>query len=169
MVGLDPAVASIRYARRRFGRPGLDFRVAALDLASPEAPVAGRWVAVDTLGRLADPEAVLPRVAAALPPDGLLVASLPPVLDGPTLELHRARHPEAARLFFWDWSDLLGRAFREVRLFGHHPPPGVRLELASPRPAPLDPADFRFEEVPVSDLDNVGPLGAVFVASKPAG
>lgn len=167
VVGLDPDGASIRYARRRFGRPGLEFRVADLDLASGELPAAGRWVAVGTLARLPDPEAVLSRVAAALPPDGLLFASVPPVLDGPTLELHRARHPEAARLFLWDWADLLGRTFREVRLFGHHPPEGVRLELASPLPSRLDPAGFRFDEVPVSDLDNVGTLGALFVASKP--
>ncbi|HSL83279.1 MAG TPA: methyltransferase domain-containing protein [Thermoanaerobaculia bacterium] len=169
VMGLDPAPASIRYARRRFRRPGLELRVAELDLASAEVPAAGRWVAVDVLGRLADPEPVLSRLAAALPPEGVLIASLPPVLDGPTLELHRARHPEAARLFLWDWADLLGRAFREVRLFGHHAPPGVRLDLASPRPSPLDPAAFRFEEVPLADLDNVGSLGAVFVASGPAG
>ncbi len=167
VVGLDPDPKAIRYARRRFARPGLEFRVAHLDLSSAELPPAGRWVAVGTLARLPDPEAVLPRVAGALPADGLLVASVPPVLDGPTLELHRARHPEAASYFLWDWADLLGRTFRELRLFGHHPPEGVRLDLASPRPSSLDPADFRFEELPLSDLDNAGPLGAVFVASGP--
>lgn len=167
VVGLDPDGASVRYARRRFARPGLDFRVADLELASEEVPSAARWVAVGTLGRLPDPEAVLPRVTDSLGPEGVLFASVPPVLDGPTLELHRARHPEAARYFLWDWADLLGRAFREVRLFGHQPPEGVRLELASPRPSALDPAAFRFEEVPLSDLDNVGSLGAVFVASRP--
>ncbi len=176
VVGVDPDDSSIRHARKRYGGSAaagaaVDFRVAPLDDPAsgwpPERGPVERLVAVASLGRLADPEAALPRVAGALAPDGALVASLPPILDGPTLELHRARHPEAARLFLWDWADLLGRTFRELRVFSHQPPAGARLDLASPRPSTLDEAAFRFDEIPLDDLDNVGTLGALFVCRGP--
>lgn len=167
VVGIDPDGAAIRYARRRFGAPGLELRVAPLEDPGPDLPPFERLVAVGTLARLADPGTVLPRLTAALGPDGILVASVPPLLDGPSLEIHLARHPGAARLFLWDWAELLGRSFRELRLYSHQPPAGVRLDLASPRPSPVAPDAFRFPEAPLSDLDNVGTLGAVFVASAP--
>ncbi|HUP43723.1 MAG TPA: methyltransferase domain-containing protein [Thermoanaerobaculia bacterium] len=167
VVGVDPDAAAIRYARRRFAGPGVGFRSGALEPAGPDLPPFERLVAVGTLARLRDPEAALPALAGAMGPEGLLVASVPPLLDGQTLELHLARHPGAARLYLWDWADLLGRRFRELRLYAHQPPAGVELDLASPRPSPLDPESFRFEEVPLSDLDNVGTLGAVFVGVGP--
>lgn len=172
VLGVDPGEKAIRYARRRFRRPELDFRVAPLDLAGGALeglPPFERVVAVDVLGRLAEPERVVPELAARMAPGGVMVASLPPVLDGPTLEHHRARHPGAAGLFLWDWSDLLRGCFRELRLFRHLPPEGVLLDLASPRPSPLREEAFRFEEIPLDDLDNVGTLGAVFVGSGPTG
>lgn len=171
VLGVDPDAGAVRYARRRFAGDGVEFRVRPLDdPLDAEAGAGGpfdRLVAVSSLARLPDPEATLRRILGGLSPDGSLIASLPPILDGPTLELHRARHPEAARLFLWDWADLLGDLFGELRLYGHQPPDGVALELASPRPSQLDEAAFRFEEIPLDDLDNVGTLGAVFVCSTP--
>jgi 2-polyprenyl-3-methyl-5-hydroxy-6-metoxy-1,4-benzoquinol methylase len=168
VLGVDPDAKAIRYARGRFAGDTVTFRVAPLEqpLENGDAPV-DVMVAVDSLARLPDPAATLSRVVEGLSPEGVLIASLPPILDGPTLELHRARHPAAARLFLWDWAELLDERFGELALYGHQPPEGVRLELASPRPSHLSEAAFRFEEIPLDDLDNVGTLGAVFVAGSP--
>lgn len=176
VTGVDPDAAAIRYARRRFGGGTVGFGVRPLDApldpaegAEPGVPAApyGRLVAVGTLARLSDPEEAVGRAVAGLPADGGMIASLPPILDGPTLELHRGRHPEAARFFLWDWSDLLGRCFGELRVFSHQAPAGARLDLASPHPSDLDESAFRFEEIPLDDLDNIGTLGAVFVGTAP--
>lgn len=165
VIGIDPDPRAVRYARRRFRDPVLAFRVAPFEPAGDGLPPCERLVAVGTLARLEAPEAALERIASALLPGGMLIASLPPVLDGQTLERHLARHPRAARLYLWDWVELLEGSFRELLLFGHQPPPGAELDLASPRPSLLDPAAFRFEELPLAELDDVGSLGAVFVAS----
>ncbi|MGD2115621.1 MAG: hypothetical protein PVG07_11240, partial [Acidobacteriota bacterium] len=63
---------------------------------------------------------------------------------------------------------LEGR-FHRLELYRHAPPPGVTLDLASPRPSRARPADFRFEALAVGELDDVGFLGAVLVASGAAG
>ena len=166
VLGTDPDAKAIRYAEKRFAGDGVSFREAPLETPVGEGETFERLVAIEVLSRLSDPEAVLPQVLAHLEPHGTMAASLPPILDGPTLEIHRARHPQAPRMFLWDWADLLGELFEEISLYSHQPPDGVRLELASPHPSHLDEAAFRFDPIPVDDLDNVGTLGAVFVCGR---
>lgn len=169
VVGVEPDPAAIRYARRSFGREGLELRLAAVDPLPEELPPFDAAVAVGALPGLPGPDATLTALAARLGAGGVLVCSLPPILDGPTLEVHRGREPGADHRYLWDWLDALEARFGRIGLYRHLPPPDTDLDLASPRPSRARPEDFRFEEIPVDELDDVGHLGAVFVATGAAG
>lgn len=169
VVGVDPGGAAIRYARRSFAGDGLTFRRTAVDPLPEELPPFTAAVAVGALPRLPDPEATLAALAGRLGPEGLLVCSLPPILDGPTLEVHRGHEPGADHRYVWDWVGVLESSFRRLDLYRHLPPPGTELDLASPRPSRVRPERFRFEPIPLDDLDDVGHLTAVVVATGSTG
>ncbi|MFP3940515.1 MAG: class I SAM-dependent methyltransferase [Thermoanaerobaculia bacterium] len=169
VVGVDPDGRAIRYARRRFARDGLVFRRDAVNPLPEALPSFTATVAVGALPHLPDPEATLAALAHRMGSEGLLVCALPPILDGPTLEVHRGREPGADHRYLWDWLGALEARFRRLDLYRHLPPADTELDLASPRPSRARPEDFRFEAIPTAELDDVGHLGAVFVATGAAG
>lgn len=169
VVGIDRDPRTVRYAARRFGNDAggraelrIDFRVGDPGTALPDGPL-GLALALGLLPRLADPTRVLDAVRDRLGPEGLLIAALPPILDGQTLAMHQARPGEPSAMYLWDWESELGLRFRSLRLFRHLPPAGRPLDLANPGPSSLDPAAFRFEEIPRSEIYDVGSLTALFV------
>ena len=174
-VGIDPDPRSIRYARRRFRAPGLAFHRAAAERLPERLGTFDRIVLGNVLTQLSDPEAVVSDLGAHLAfdapdseiGDGLLIASVPPILDGQTLAKHRALGARNPR-FLWDWVETLSSHFPRLRLFRCLPPEGVHPDFADPRPSRLSPGDFRFEEIPIANLDDVGGLAAVFVGSRSA-
>ncbi len=169
-VGLDSDARSIRYAKRRFRLPGLTFHRATAERLPDHLGRFDRIVLGNVLTHLADPDAALAAAAkhlASYDGEGLLIASVPPILDGQTLSQHRALKVRSPR-FLWDWQEALGGHFRELRLFRCLPPKGVHPDFGDPAPSRLSPAAFRFEEIPLANLDDVGGLAAVFVASDRA-
>ncbi len=169
-VGLDSDARSIRYARRHFRSPGLTFHQATAESLPEHLGRFDRIVLGNVLSHLADPDAALAAAAEHLASndgEGLLIASVPPILDGQTLSQHRALGAESPR-FLWDWQEALSAQFSTLRLFRCLPPHGVHPDFGDPAPSRLSPADFRFEEIPLANLDDVGGLAAVFVASKRA-
>jgi SAM-dependent methyltransferase len=171
VVGLDPDAASIAYATRRFGGPRLRFvRGRAEELPSVPAVAEERFgliVAANLLAHLAAPGEALAAVARVLAADGSLVASVPPIVDDRTMDQHRASGVHRSNRYLWGWESLLRDAFAELRLFRLLPPTGARLDLGDPRRSRLALADFRCEELPLSNLDEAGSLTAIFVAGSP--
>ena len=168
VLGLDADARCIRYATRRFAAPGrADFRVADPGTPPDDAFLYGGGIdfvtALGLLPRLAAPERLLDQLRSRLAPGGTLVVSLPPVLDGQTLALHRARPAQRSPRYLWDWDTDLAERFPRLRLFRHLPPAGRHPDFADPRPSALDPAEFRFEEISRSEIYDVGTLTAVYV------
>ncbi len=164
VVGIEADPWRRRYARRRFGRAGVDFRAGEPgELPADLAPV-DLAVAIGALPRAADPDRALAGIASRLAPGGLLVASLPPILDGQALAAHQARKDEPSAMYLWDWEERLRERFAALRLFRHLPPPGRQPDFADPRPSTLAAEAFRCEEIPLAEIYDVGSLGAVFVA-----
>ncbi|MEP7012337.1 MAG: class I SAM-dependent methyltransferase [Acidobacteriota bacterium] len=174
-VGIDPEARSIRYAKRRFRSPSLTFHQAAAERLPAQLGTFDRIVLGNVLTHLVDPEGALSAAAAHLAfdlpdseiGDGLLIASVPPILDGQTLAKHRALGNPTAR-FLWDWVEALSCHFPHLRLFRCLPPEGVHPDFSDPAPSLLAASDFRFEEIPLANLDDVGGLAAVFVGSRSA-
>jgi len=175
VVGLDPDAASIAYATRRFGGPRLRFvrghaeeLPAVLAAALPAA--AERFeliVAANLLAHLAAPGEAVAAAVRVLAEEGSLVASVPPIVDDRTMDQHRASGVHRSNRYLWGWESLLRDAFAELRLYRLLPPTGARLDLGDPRRSRLALADFRCEELPLSNLDEAGSLTAIFVASSP--
>lgn len=171
VVGVDPDAASIAYATRRFGGPRLRFvRGQAEALPATLSAAEEKFeliVAANVLAHLAAPGEALATAIGVLAEDGSLVASVPPIVDDRTMDQHRASGVHRSNRYLWGWESLLRDAFAELRLFRLLPPTGARLDLGDPRRSRLALADFRCEELPVSSLDEVGSLSAIFVASSP--
>jgi len=168
VVGIERDPWSLRYARRRLGRHGLTFLAGEPgELSGDLADDLGTFdlvVAMGALPRVDDPDRALSGIARHLAPGGSLLAALPPILDGQTLALHQARPRERSSRYLWDWEETLRERFPSLRLFRHLPPPGSLPDFADPRPSILRAEDFRFEELPLSEIYDLGSLGAVFVA-----
>ena len=126
-------------------------------------------VAANLLAHLAAPGEAVAAAVRVLAEDGSLVASVPPIVDDRTMDQHRASGVHRSNRYLWGWESLLRDAFAELRLFRLLPPTGARLDLGDPRRSRLALADFRCEELPLSDLDEAGNLAAIFVASWPLG
>lgn len=160
VVGLEPSRLAVLYARRRFARDGVTFVRAPIERPPESLPAIETLVAVNTLPRTAEPAALVDRL---VPAGGSAVVAVPPILDGPSLSIHRRLNPWGSNLYLFDWYDLLAERFGELELYCHAPPAGEAIDLASPAPSALDPERFRFDRVPEGRIDEVSGLAAVFV------
>jgi SAM-dependent methyltransferase len=163
VVGLDPDGRNLAYARKRF--PGVQ-------LIQAEAPpedlgTFGLVLAVSLLAHLPSPAPVVDWAARHLEPEGVFVASVPPIVDELTMEQHKASGIHRVSLYLWSWEALFRRRFKEVRIYGTVPPDG--LDLSRPSPSRFRVSDFRFEEVHPSRPASAGSLSAVLVGRGPAG
>jgi SAM-dependent methyltransferase len=172
VVGIDLDARAIRYARRRFARREARFERASAEKLGAVAGPYGPFdlvTAINALSHVEEPEAVVEQVAACLRPEGVFVASVPPILDGQTMDLFRSLPTHRAHLYLWDWEDLLKASFGSLRLFRQQPPAGRLPDLAAPGPPRLMAADYAFEELALSDLYDAGSMTAIFVATEARG
>lgn len=167
-VGVDLDAKSVAFARRRFGDDSVRFLVE--DAAAAEGDAAGPCglvVAANLLVHVPEPGAVLRRAARLLEPNGELVASVPPILDGQTMDLHRTLPSHRSNLYLWDWEDLFRASFGKLRLFRQLPPADRHPDLGAAGPPRVTAEQYAFEEIALADLYDAGTLAAVFVCSEP--
>ena len=169
--GIDTDEASLAYARRRFAAPRLRFvrgraEAPSAALAAGAGPF-GLIVAANLLAHLANPEAAVAAAAGMLTDTGIFLASVPPIVDDRTMDQHRGSALHASNLYLWDWESLLGRYFSRLRLHRLLTGGGAQPDLSDPARSRLALADFRIEEVPLSQLDEAGTLAAIFCCSTP--
>jgi SAM-dependent methyltransferase len=163
VVGLDLEPRSIRYARRRFGREGIEFRVG--DAESPPHDL-GRLdfvVASNVLEHLRWPERAVEQIGGLLSPHGRLLVAVPPIVDDQGLAVHEAIPYHRSNLLIDQWQELLACCFRNLEAVRHLPPEGVHLDFADPFPSRVDAADFRFLPCSPADLSGSETLTAVFL------
>jgi SAM-dependent methyltransferase len=115
VVGVDRDEEAIAYARRRYARPNVEFRVGdLLDLDLPDDSF-DVVCSFETIEHLPDPERYLAEMARVLRPGGTYLVSTPrvdettPAPDNPFHEVELSRG---------DFEALLRRFFSEVELYG---------------------------------------------------
>lgn len=166
-LGVDLSPGCVAAARRRFGGPAVNFRVGDAESLAPDLGSFELVTAINLLVQLRDPRRALAACASHLTASGTLVASVPPILDGQTMDHHRTLPTHRSNLYLWDWEDLLRSHFGELKLYRQVPPAGRLPDLASAGPARLLAEEYAFEEIPLADLYDAGSFAAIFVAAQP--
>jgi len=163
VVGVDPDDRSLAYGRKNF--PDIRFVSGMAETLSDDLGLFGLIVAANVLPHLESPKAALDAAVRRLTPDGVLVASVPPIVDERTMETHKAGGLHRANLYLWDWESLFRKRFREIHLYRLTPPAG--LDLSSPSPSRFRVEDFKTEEISPAQLGDAGSLAAIFVGRGP--
>ena len=115
VVGVDRDEDAIAYARERYARPNVEFRVGdllGLDLADGSFDVVCSF---ETIEHVEDIDAFLAEVVRVLRPEGVFLVSTPRVDDttaSPENPFHRVE------LSPGDFEGFLRRSFRDVELYG---------------------------------------------------
>jgi 2-polyprenyl-3-methyl-5-hydroxy-6-metoxy-1,4-benzoquinol methylase len=163
VVGLDSDSRGISYGRKRFAGPNLRFISGAAEAPPGDLGPFGLILALDVLPHLPSPAPLVEWAAKQIEPDGLFLASVPPIVDERTLEQHRASGLHRMSLYLWNWESLFRRHFREVKIYGTIPPEGATLDLSDPSPSRLRAEDFRFEDVSPARPASAGTLSALLL------
>lgn len=166
VVGLDLDPRSIRYARRRFSREGVEFRVGDAEALPPDLGRFDFVVASNVLEHLRSPQRAVERLAHLLSPRGRLLVAVPPIVDDRGLAVHEAIPYHRSNLLIEQWQGLLGRHCRDLETWRHLPPEGVRLDFADPFPSRVRAEDFRFLACSSSDLSASETLTALFLCGR---
>jgi SAM-dependent methyltransferase len=126
-LGVDVSERALAYARERYGRPGVEFRLGD-GLAFEDAGGFDTIVSLETIEHVRDPQRLVDRLVSLLRPGGVLVASVPstPSVDVNPHHLH----------------DFSERSFR--RMFARHPVREIAC-LRQSQPVPLRVALARRE------------------------
>jgi SAM-dependent methyltransferase len=115
VVGIDRDEPAIAYARARYSRPNIEFRVAdVLALDFPDASFDA-VCSFETIEHLDDPEGFVAETARVLRPDGVLLLSTPRADETTTAPANPFHRVELSRS---DFEALLRRFFGEVELYG---------------------------------------------------
>lgn len=115
VTAIDIDAETVEYARRRYGGPTTDFRIAdlhALDLPSASFDSVCSF---ETIEHVEDPERVLSELARVLRPDGALFVSTPNAAVTTTSPTNPFHHIEWSAP---DFRHLLSSHFDDVTLFG---------------------------------------------------
>jgi len=166
VVGLDLDPRSIRYARRRFCREDVEFRVGDAEALPPDLGRFDFVVASNVLEHLRSPQRAVERIARRLSPRGRLFVAVPPIVDEQGLAVHEAIPYHRSNLLIEQWQELLGRHFRDLEAWRHLPPEGAQLDFSDPFPSRVHAEDFRFLACSPPDLSTFETLTAIFLCGR---
>ena len=167
VVGLDRDAANLRYARRRFVAPNLEFRKGDLsDLRLPPASV-DLVVASNSLEHLGEPARFFVGVKRILARGGRALIAVPPILSLDDVAAHRRIRFHRNILSVDDWLKLFARTGFRAACFAHRMAPGSPApDFGSPFPSRLSPSDFAFAVTTRDGLYAEPSLTAVFLLER---
>jgi SAM-dependent methyltransferase len=168
VVGVDLDPRSLRYARRHFAGPNLEFRLADCErLEFP--PGSFDWiVSSNTLEHLHHPERFLAGAHRLVSAGGGLVVAVPPITDQRSLAEHQGIRYHRSNLSIDAWLTLFEVSGWGAEAHRHMVREGVTLDFTSPFESKVRPEDFEF---PKSDRDGLygrPTITAIFVLSAAA-
>ena len=166
VVGVDRDERSIRYAKRRYSRPGVSFCVADITQLPSVLGNFDTILASNVFEHLDDPELGLDCVAEHLASGGQFLMVVPPIVDEASLQENLRNRFHRSNLFVGEWLSLLQNHFASVRTFRHVLAVEGDLDFSDPFPSRFSENDFAFIEISLAELGAVSSLGAVFACGN---
>jgi ubiquinone/menaquinone biosynthesis C-methylase UbiE len=168
VVGVDLDSRILRYARRHFGRPNLEFRLADCERLEFAPGSFDLIVSSNTLEHLHHPELFLAGARRLLSAGGGLVVAVPPITDQRSLALHRDIGYHRSNLSIDDWLKVFEATGWRAEAYRHIVREGVTLDFNSPFESTVRPEDFEFPRSDRNGLYSQPTITAVFVMSPTA-
>ncbi|MEO7794857.1 MAG: class I SAM-dependent methyltransferase [Thermoanaerobaculia bacterium] len=166
-VGIDSDSRFVRYARRRYGRSRVEFRVedcSALELAAREFDIVA---CSNVLEHLASPVAFLDSRKRGLKESGSLFAAVPWIADEFSLDWNRRNPWHLSNLRVDEWAELFEREGWRYRLWSQTFDPSLGVpDFLDPRPSHRPLSEFHFREQSVSEALATWSLGVTFQLNR---
>lgn len=160
-VDLDPRF--VRYSKRHFSHPRVDFRIADCGSLALEKESVDVIVSSNMIEHLEQPAAFLASSRNGLVRSGVLLIAAPWIVDEATLEWNRRNPWHKTNLRVDEWMQLFRREGWAVRLWIQTFDPAVGVpDFLDPRPSNRPIEEFVFREVTVEEALNTWSLGVVF-------
>jgi SAM-dependent methyltransferase len=170
VVGIDLDPRNIRFARRRYQLPTVQFDVVDCEAVGSRFRPASQDVIVasNILEHLRNPKAFVEAAVSILTPLGKLIVALPPIVNEWQKSENDAIPYHRSNLYVDEWISLFRSTGFSERLFRQDWQPGVREpDFSSPFRSELTTESFLFEETTRNELYLRPCLGVIYELSKP--
>jgi 2-polyprenyl-3-methyl-5-hydroxy-6-metoxy-1,4-benzoquinol methylase len=170
VLAIDSSQEAIRYCRRHFQTPGLQFRRMGVSDIGELAPQRFDLVfCSNTLEHVPDVASFFHAANRLLEPDGLLILAVPAIVDEES-RTYDSSNPY--HLNIWSphqWRHVLGGYFANVESYRHAlSAANVRLDFGnSPEQCRITEKDFEFPACEIEQMKEEGTLTAIFLARTP--
>lgn len=168
VVGVDLDPRSLRYARRHFGRPNLQFRLADCERLEFPPGSFDLIVSSNTLEHLHHPELFLVGAHHLLSAGGGLVVAVPPITDQQSLAEHHGIRYHRSNLSIGAWLTLFDASGWVAEAHRHVVREGVTLDFTSPFESEVQPGEFEFPRSDRDGLYRLPTITAIFVLRSAA-
>lgn len=169
VIGVDLDPANVRFARRNYARPGMEFRRKDVQEAFGEPDCSFDAIfSSNVLEHLQHPESFLLEMSRLLQDGGEFVLAFPPIIDSTSMEVNRRIRFHRSNRYVADWLVTLRGCFGTVTMWTHSTRDGVRLDLTNSRhrtSRSLD--DFVFRPADLAEIESGGTMTALFVLHGP--
>ncbi|HLY62734.1 MAG TPA: methyltransferase domain-containing protein [Terriglobia bacterium] len=138
VVGIDYSFETIRYARKNYSSPNLNFSVGDCRSLPFQNESFGVAVMYEAIEHIAEQEQCLAEIRRILDPRGILILSTPNTAR-PTKVIEEDNPFHSKELTEREFTDLLGRHFPQVQLLNQHEFSASAIQITSgPIPAPAE-------------------------------
>jgi len=168
VVGVDRDPRSLRYARRTFRGPNLQFCRGDCERLEFAPGSFDLIVSSNTLEHLNHPDLFLSDAHRLLMTGGALLVAVPPITDQRSLAQHRDIRIHRSNLLIDDWLKVFEATGWRAEAYRHIVRGGVTLDFNSPFESTVRPEDFKFPRSDRNGLYSQPTITAVFVLSPAA-
>ncbi len=165
VLGIDIDERAIRFAKRRYQAPNLEFRVGDCERLDLPAGAFDLIVSSNTMEHLENPEKFLKAAKLGLQPTGSMVLAVPPITNEQLLADNQENPHHLSNLTIGEWLDLFSGLDFDVELYRHTHPAWQELDFASYQRSRFHDTEFLFQQSEREGLARDQTLTAVFLLS----
>lgn len=164
--GVDIDCQNVRYARKHYGSPGIDFDVADMEQLRFADASFDAVIASNSAEHLRDPRRFVDSLARILRPAGIVLIAVPPIYTETDAATHHAIRYHRTNLTVAQWIQLLDQTPFEVSYFIHRAPAGAAPDFSSRTTSRLTASAFEFTETDRDQFQCTPSITAMFLLRR---